>query len=559
MLAQRFGRPADDAAAALWNASALALDAFACALVLAAYLGLEWMSFIHEYKGLPVTPWNPGLGVVFGLMVVAGPGSGLILFAGVVAAEEFVLRTDLSWPIVVTIAALTASSYAAIAAVARRALRLDTALTHLRDVLVLLAAGLAGAVLSGVLLTALLVAAGTLGPREVWNASLPLMIGDVIGIAVVTPLLLRFVFHRRAMTMRTVLVLAPELILVVGVIAAALAILDNDGSGGHKFFYVLFLPIVAAALHRGLDGACLALALTQLGLVGLLHGRGYDAQVFTEFQTQMLVLTATGLIVGVTVSERRNADRHAKAAEARHKQKESDAAQAARFNLVSGMASALAHEITQPMTAVRALARSAQHILRMPGGDLARADGNLTTMITHIDHAGDVLRHVRDFLRRGTPHLSTIDIRTMIEETLVLARANATARHVAIELVVPPDLPAVHGDHVQLQQVLLNLVHNSIEAIGARDGGVVHISAQPLEQPPRVEISVVDNGPGVAGELADRLFEPLTTSKHEGLGLGLSICASIVGAHGGRIWLHCRETGRTEFRFSLPHNPPVAT
>jgi C4-dicarboxylate-specific signal transduction histidine kinase len=392
----------------------------------------------------------------------------------------------------------------------------------------------------------------------VWNASLPLMIGDVIGIAVVTPLLLRFVFHRRALTMRTALVLAPELMLLISVVAAALAILDHDGSGGHKVFYVLFLPIVAAALHRGLDGACLALALTQFGLVGLLHARGYDAQVFTEFQTQMLVLTATGLIVGVTVSERRNADRHAREAEARLKQKEADAAQAARFNLVSGMASALAHEITQPMTAARALARSAQHILRMPGGDLARADGNLTTMVAQIDHAGEVLRHVRDFLRRGTPQLSTIEIATMIEDSLVLARADASARNVTIELALADGLPVVHGDHVQLQQVLLNLLRNALEAIGAGAGGVIRISAQALDEPPHIEIAVVDNGPGVADELAERLFEPLTTSKHEGLGLGLSICASIVAAHGGRIWLHCRDAGRTEFRFSLPHASPVA-
>ena len=563
MLARWFGAPDDSIMVGnvgTRRGATLVLNAAAFALVLVAYLGLEWMSFIHEYKGLPVTPWNPGLGVVFGLMLVVGSAGGLILFAGVIAAEELVLRTYLEWPTVVTMAALTALSYTAIAMIARRALRLDTTLPHLRDVLVLLAAGLAGAVLSGILLTGLLIFADMLGPRDVWNATLPLMIGDVIGIAVVTPLLLRFVFHRHVMTPRMMLALIPELLLLVGVIAMLLFFLDSDGTGGHNMFYLLFLPIVASALRHGLDGACLALALTQLGLVGLLHGRGYDAQIFTEFQTQMLVLTATGLIVGVTVSEQRNADRRTREAEARLKQKESEAAQAARFNLVSGMASALAHEITQPMTAARALARSAQHILRTPGGDLPRADENLTTMIVQIDHAGDVLRHVRDFLRRGTPHLSTIDIATMIEDSLILARADAVARRVAIELAVPNGLPNVHGDHVQLQQVLLNLVHNAIEAISASgvSNGVVRIAAQALAAPARVEISVVDNGPGVAGDLAERLFEPLTTSKHEGLGLGLSICASVVSAHGGRIWLQSGEAGRTEFRFSLPLNPPTA-
>src|SRR5258708_36373603 len=102
----------------------------------------------------------------------------------------------------------------------------------------------------------------------------------------------------------------------------------------------------------------------------------------------MLVRTVTGLIVGVVVSDRKTSDRLARDAQARLMEKQAGAAHAARLNLVSGMASALAHEITQPMTAARALARSAQHILRTPDGDLTRAEGNLTTLLAHIDHAG---------------------------------------------------------------------------------------------------------------------------------------------------------------------------
>jgi two-component system sensor kinase FixL len=102
--------------------------------------------------------------------------------------------------------------------------------------------------------------------------------------------------------------------------------------------------------------------------------------------------------------------------------------------------------------------------------------------------------------------------------------------------------------------VVLNLVHNSVEAIAAagRPEGHVRVVARRLAAPARIEISVLDNGPGVEGQLADRLFDPLATSKQDGLGLGLSISASILEAHGGRVWLHSREAGATEFRFSLP-------
>jgi C4-dicarboxylate-specific signal transduction histidine kinase len=150
--------------------------------------------------------------------------------------------------------------------------------------------------------------------------------------------------------------------------------------------------------------------------------------------------------------------------------------------------------------------------------------------------------------------VSTIDTRGMLQEALTLAFVEASAKHVRIELDAPDDLPAIHGDHIQLEQVVLNLVHNSVEAIAAagRPEGHVRVVARQRAAPARIEIGVMDNGPGVEGQLADRLFDPLATSKQDGLGLGLSISASILEAHGGRVWLHSREAGATEFRFSLP-------
>jgi len=538
--------------------SGVAANAATASVFLAAYAALEWVSFIHEHKGVPVTPWNPGLGVVFALMVFVGPWAGFVLFAGVVTAEIFVLQSNLEWPIVIGVGAITSLSYAFVAVAARRHLHLDVGLIHLRDVLVLLAGGLAGAAINTILLAMFLVAFGPLDMRDVVWASAPLLVGDIIGIAVMTPLVLRFVFRRREIVPRRLLSLAPEGILYVAMIGGALwAIVGTESLYGSSLFYLLFVPVVVAGVRHGLDGACLSLAVTQFGLIGLLHLSGYDARVFTEFQMLMLVLTTTGLIVGVVVSERRNSDLLAREAEARLKEKEAGAAQAARFNLVSSMASALAHEINQPMTAARALARSAQHLLRT-SGDVTRADGNLTTLITHVDHAAGVVRRMRDFLRRGRPHVSTIGPRSMLEEALTLIHAEASAKHVHVELDASDDLPALHGDRIQLEQVVLNLVRNAIESIAeaGRSSGHIRIVARQLPAPPRIEIGIRDDGPGVDDRLADRLFDPLATSKEEGLGLGLPICVSIVESHGGRVWLHSRDAGATEFRFSLPLDPP---
>jgi integral membrane sensor domain MASE1 len=158
----------------------------------AAYLFLEWLSFIHIHKGVPVTPWDPGLGVVFALMMRGGAAGGLILFGGMVIAEALVLQNDVEWPIIIGIAAITALSYASVAALARRHLRINLELFQLRDVLILLAVGLAGAATDTILLSAFLLAVGQLDMRDAVQVFRPLLIGDMIGIAVVTPLMLRF-------------------------------------------------------------------------------------------------------------------------------------------------------------------------------------------------------------------------------------------------------------------------------------------------------------------------------------------------------------------------------
>jgi two-component system sensor kinase FixL len=525
---------------------------------LAAYIILEWASFIHVHKGLPITPWDPGLGVAFALLIRGGPLSGLVLFAGMVIAETFVLQNDVDWPTDIGVAAITATSYASVAALVQRYFRIDADLAHLRDVLVLLAAGLAGAVLNTALLSAFLLAVGQFDIGDVVQVARPLVIGDTIGIAVVTPLLVRFTVQKR-LEIGRLLSLLPEAALYLFLIGLALwFIVGNEEAHGFRLFYLLFVPVVIAAVRHGVDGACLSLAVTQFSLIGLLHLSGYDAGEFTEFQTLLLVLTVTGLIVGVVISERRNSDRIALDARARLAERRAEAAQVARVNLVSGMASALAHEINQPMTAARALGRSAQQLLRTPGSDLSRAESNLTTMLAQIDHAGDILRRMRNFIRRGHPHVSTINTRDMLEEAMALAQAEASARHVRVDLDAPADLPDLHGDRVQLEQVVLNLVHNAVDAIAeARQShGHVHVVARHHAGPPRVEIGVLDNGPGIEGELAGRLFDPLTTTKQDGLGLGLSVCAFIVEAHGGRVWLHCGRPGATEFRFSVPLDRP---
>ena len=443
-----------------------ARDAAAGAALLLGYVVLEWMSFIHEYRGVPVTPWNPGLGVAFGVIVLKGAAYGIILFAGVVISEILVLHTDLSLPVILAIATVVAASYTGAAVLARKYLRLDVNLDHVRDVLVLLAAGVVGAAVVAILLGALLLADADLGIGDLTKSVIPLFVGDVIGIAVVTPLLLRLSASWQNLPNMALRPLAAEVVLFVLAIGFALwMIVGSDRPNDYKYFSLLFLPVVAVGVRHGIDGACLALAATQLGVVAMLNAYGRDATTFTEFQVVMFVLTTTGLLVGVVVSERQRADLAAREAETRLQESQDQASRAARMTLVGGMASALAHEINQPMTAARALARSVQHILSSPDADVARADNNLKTLVAQIDHAGGVVRRMREFLRRGQPRFSTLDVRKMLDDALELARPEAAANRTRIELDVADGLPAIFGDRIQLQQVVLNLLRNAMDAI----------------------------------------------------------------------------------------------
>ncbi len=531
----------------LWNA--VTAGAF-----LLAYVALEWISFIHELNDIPVTPWNPGLGSIFFLMVLKGPAYGILLFAGVILAEIFILESQHSWFVIMAIGTLVAAGYAATAHAARKYFSLNVGLVHLRDVVVLLASGVAGSVMVAMLLALLLLAIGRFQWLEIMQAAVPLFVGDIIGVAIVTPLLLRITAAWHDLKRSRLRSLAPEIAMFVCVIAGTLWLVVPIEISGHQVFYLLFLPVVVAAVRHGIDGACLALAATQFGLVGLLKYYSYNATAFTTFQTLMFVLTTTGLIVGVIVSERKQAEHAVREAEAVLREKEAAAALAGRVNLVSGMASALAHELNQPMTAARAFARSAQALLRSPQADISRVDTNLANLVAQIDHASGVLRHMRDFLRRGQPRFSTLDIDATVEDAMMLVRSLAENNQTNVEIKISDGIPAVFGDKVQLQQVILNLVSNAIDAITAAQRTDGHVALEAWHSPdlPHVEFSVKDNGTGIEPDQAKRLFTPLATTKQDGLGLGLSICAAIIEAHGGRMWLHSGEPGATDFRFSLP-------
>jgi len=535
-------------------------------LTVLAYLGCEWLSEVHEYKGLPVTAWNPGLGLLFAAMMHRPAIGAATLFLGIVLAEVLVVHSILDVDVISAMAAISTASYALFAHLARRHFHIDLALERLPDVAGLLIAGGLAAVTSAVLLTLLLVLVGHMIWSDLVEASLPLLVGDMIGIAVVTPPALRWMagglFRHGSPHPRFV---------AAGIALSSLTIcmllwltLRQEDPASIGYLYVLFLPVVGSALWFGLDGACISLMVSQLLSILLLHLFGYDAWAFTSLQALITVLSATGLLCGTVVSERNAATRVANLTRARLADREAAAVRADRFSLATGMTSALSHEIAQPITAARAQARAAEiRLAASDPPDIPRIRDHLHAAVTQIDLAADILSRMRAFIGRGTPERQPESVATMIDDAMMLIGPRAVRHHMRVEIVCDGDLPLVPCDRIQIQQVLMNLVGNAIDAIigsgGDAGGGLIVIRATAQPSPKRVIFAIRDDGPGIPPDLAPRVFEPLMTARPDGLGLGLSICALIVEAHGGRIWLEATAPGATEFRFSLPVEPPEVT
>jgi signal transduction histidine kinase len=475
------------------------------------YLALEWISAIQEYRGVPVTAWNPGLGVLFAGLLRGSRNAAVALFIGATLADVLLGAGVPNISQAFVVAAIITLGYVAVAEFAR-ALNLDSRLERVRDVALLLSAAIGGALIVGLCLIVFLLGAGALGVAQAALDWWPMLVGDLIGIAVVTPLVLRS-SRARVRAQLT------DPSFVAGVSAAALAaaasvlfMLSQGEQSAYQAFSFLFLPIV---------------------------------------------FTAAGLLAGAVSSERDAASRSARNARALLKEKESEAARADRFQLVTGLASALSHEINQPMTAARAYARTAQKLAEAPEADISRVRDYVNRSVEQIDHAAAILRSTREFLRRGDPGRAPTQPATIVADSLTLMRPLAVEKRVRIASDVQPRLPACYCDRIQIQQVLMNLMDNSIAALTSAEiaDGAVTVSAHLAPNDSQVEFIVRDNGPGVDPEFAARMFEALATTKKDGLGLGLAISAGIVEAHQGRIWLESGEPGATEFRFVIPAAP----
>ena len=238
----------------------------------------------------------------------------------------------------------------------------------------------------------------------------------------------------------------------------------------------------------------------------------------------------------------------------RLQQMQSDFAHINRVSTMGELAASLSHEILHPIATARNNARAGMRFLEMNPPNLDEAREALSCVVRDADRAKDIVGRVRDHIKKAPPRREPFDLNEAVREALALVRSAIARNKIAVNTHLMDELIPVQGDRVQLQQVVVNLILNAVEAMSSEEKGARELSIR-IEQGQAeggVLVQVRDSGPGIDPGNVERVFEPFYTTKISGVGMGLSICRSIINGHGGRLWAEANEPRGAVFQFTLP-------
>lgn len=248
----------------------------------------------------------------------------------------------------------------------------------------------------------------------------------------------------------------------------------------------------------------------------------------------------------------------AKAAARRARAQDESLARTGRLVTLGEMASTLAHELNQPLGAIASYAAGGLNLIEAGRADPALLKPALEKLAAQARRAGLIIRRIQDFVKKREPRLVALDLSEVAADAMGLLTADAREMRVRLQADLPPDPPRVMADRILVEQVLVNLIRNGMEAMaeGPRSGDTLTVRLTPRAQ--TLELQVIDQGPGIAEGLADQLFDPFTSTKAQGMGMGLNICRSIIELHHGTLSHAPNPGGGTVFSVILPLAPPQA-
>jgi len=523
------------------------VQAWRVVIFLAAY-GLVFallfrLGFLVQGSGI-YSLWYPAAGLRFAVLLYFGPrvwvcllpielaveiGSGAWVFWGSDAALLMLL--GMSAP---------TATYALTLAILNRYRRLEISLEPYANLIFATIAALAAAILSSLASASTLVLAGQLQPESVWAAVLSACTGDLVGIATIAPICLAGL---TALDERSLPEIGWRFAIEAAIsMAVAAGLLGLLGAGSQFLeWYPALLPVLWLALRYGWTGAVVAVLCVNIASA-LAAGLLPSAQARFELQMFMLMQSVTGLLLGGLTSARQLALE-------RLRRQRAAMLHLDRLSHLGQLAAELTHEITQPLAAIATYARAGR---RSAGED--RAGEALDLISQEANRLMEIVRRTRALSQNKPPVMAEIDLTEALTELRPLLKLETERANVVLECHAQENCPTVLADTVQMQQIVLNLVRNAIDAMAdtPAESRRIVLKIAP-ERHDRVMLSMTDTGAGFQDEGdVKRMFAPFVSSSLEGNGLGLAISRRIVEAHGGRIWAEQPDSGGTRICVLLP-------
>jgi len=507
----------------------------------AAYVLGVWISDADHHV-LANYSWNPNTGTSLAAVVMFGrrmlPFGFIAPLLGDLVAGQFAF----TWAYQLASAGLIGAIYGAAALILLHPKRgFDDTLQSMSSIVRLSLTAAVSSALVATTHTGIIIAAGLLTTADFGTMAASYWIGDFIGIMVVTPVALVLWSGRYTVWM------SGQTLLHLASIAAALVLAYIYWTTEHlAFFYILFVPVVWMAVRNGIEGVCLGILAVQIFIVlGFLAVPGEISEM-PKMQALVLVLALTGLFAGGLVSERRRT-------EAVLRLHQESLGRLARLGTMGELAAAVAHELNQPLMAAGTYTRLVADGLRTGHDDPDATAEIAMKAATQVERAAEVVRRLRALVRLDDSNPVACRVDRIVRETIELCQPDLDRAHLKILQSAAAGLPLVMVDILQIEQALLNLVRNSIDAIREAGRGTIAIEAA-LKDADFVMVSVRDSGPGFHPDRAANPFLPLSSTKKEGLGVGLSLCRSLIEANGGSIWLDADAPGAA-MHFTLPVAP----
>jgi two-component system, LuxR family, sensor kinase FixL len=482
-------------------------------------------------------------------LAIPDAASRPFVFLGAVLVDTFCAGVRHSIYVTVAAEIFLTGCYVGLAAVLRHILKVNLRQVRLADVVVLLIFLPTGAAMTSLSYCGVLYLGGALPADKFFAAMRHFWIGDAVGMITIVPLVTSVLafwstptWHRSGYTLISCFV------FVLGTCLAFAAIIGGVETKQYHMFYLLFLPIIWIGMREGYAGVAVGLLVVQLGLVAATTYVGSDTSDFHVFQTLMLVLSLTGLLLGAVTSERRIVTQ-------RLCEQQIELARMSASVQAGAMGMALAHELSQPLSTVAAYLHAARRLLQS-GATSERLMDTLNKAEAEAQRTREVMERVREFVSNGKIDLQALDLSALARKIATLCREDAARHGIEVEIVGSHPAPPIRADRLQIEQVLNNLVVNAIDAASERPGARGRVIIRVATRGERVVMQVEDNGPGVAPEIADRMFEPYHTTKPRGMGLGLHLSQQIVQKHAGHLWWEPDVPEGTRFVVELPIDGP---